>query len=485
MLKERDLFIRRVMIAFDALIISLVFLLTFFLRKYYPAIYKLDLLPFAPMVKQPYMSVNDYLAVYFFVLLLWCIALFLNGMYRSMHIKSLPDVAMAILKSVFWVTIAFSALVFLLKLKFISRLFFIIFMFLTSGFLLLGKIIIFSIMHSYLKKGYNHKRLLVMGTSKRAKSVIDTITGHPEWGYDIVKVVDYAQCLLAEGNEIKGCEVVQTEEEMRRILVNEHIDEVIFVVPRSGLNLIENYIYVCEGQGVDAAIAADFFNLKISKLRQTDLDGTPLITLEKRFDKEWQIFVKRGVDIVISGLGIVLLSPFFLLIIILIRLTSPGPAFFLQERVSLHGRKFTMYKFRSMYQEAEQELKKLLSLNEVEGPIFKIKNDPRITPVGRFLRKFSIDELPQLFNVFVGRMSLVGPRPALPREVEQYAAWERRRLSVRPGITCLWQAYHRGEKEFKRWMETDLEYVDNWTLTLDFKILLKTIIAVLTGKGAC
>lgn len=484
MLKERDLVIRRVMIGLDGFVVSLAFLVTYFLRKHYLELYQWKLLPFAPAVQQPSMSVNDYLAVYFFVLLLWCTALFLNGMYRSVHIKSMPEVTVVILKSLFWVTLSFSVIVFLLKMKFISRLFFIIFMVLASIFLMLEKAVIFSLMRNNLTKGYNHKRILIVGTSKRARHVIDTIEAHPEWGYDIAKVVDYAACLLLEGKEIKNCEVVQTAEEMRRTLVGEQIDEVLFVVPRSGLHLIEDFIYVCEDQGVDTAIAADFFNIKMSRLCHTDLDGIPLITLEKRFGREWELLVKRVLDILFSGLLLAVLSPLFLVVIILIRLTSPGPAFFLQERVSLHGRKFTMYKFRSMYQEAEKELKKLLSLNEVEGPIFKIKNDPRITWIGRFLRKFSIDELPQLLNVFVGRMSLVGPRPALPGEVEQYEAWERRRLSVRPGITCLWQAYHRGEKSFEKWMQSDLDYVDNWSLSLDFRILVKTIFAVITGKGA-
>ena len=485
MLKERDLVIRRVLIGCDAFVISLAFVLTFFLRKLFSTIYELNLIHFTRVIQNAEnLSISDYFVVYVLFLLLWCIILFLNGMYRSMHIKSLAEIALVIFKSIFWVTLSFSLIVFLVKLNFISRLFFVFFMVLTSVFLMLEKLIIFSTMHNYLKKGYNHKRLLIVGTGGRARHVIDTITAHPEWGYDIVKVVDYAQCLLLEGREIKGCEVMQTEEDLRRILIQQHIDQVLFVVPRSGLHVIENFIYACEDVGVDTAIAADFFNMKVSHLQHTDLDGIPLITFEKRFDKEWQLFVKRALDVIASGLGIVLLTSAFFALVLLIRLTSPGPAFFLQERVSLRGRKFLMYKFRSMYEEAEKELEKLRSLNEVEGPIFKIKNDPRMTFLGRVLRKFSIDEFPQLFNVFVGRMSLVGPRPALPAEVEQYTASERRRLSVRPGITCLWQAYHRGEKDFKKWMQSDLDYVDNWSLALDFRILVRTIFVVMAGRGA-
>jgi exopolysaccharide biosynthesis polyprenyl glycosylphosphotransferase len=484
MLKERDLVIRRVLISCDAFVISLAFALTFLLRKHFSAIYEFDLIHFIKVVEPADLNISDYFVVYIFLLLLWGIILFLNGMYRSMHIKSLAEVTLTILKSIFWVTLSFSVIVFLVKLHFISRLFFVTFMAITSVFLMLEKTIIFSAIHRHLKKGYNHRRLLIVGTGGRARNVIETITAHPEWGYDIVKVVDYALCLLLDGKRIKDCEVMQSEEDLRRILIQHHIDQVLFVVPRSGLQIIENFIYTCEDVGVDTAIAADFFNIKMSQLRHTDLDGIPLITFEKRFDKEWQLFVKRSIDVIVSGLGIIFLSPLFLVLIVLIKLTSPGSAFFIQERVCLRGRKFSMYKFRSMYQEAEKELEKLRSLNEVEGPIFKIKNDPRITLIGKLLRKFSIDELPQLFNVFFGRMSLVGPRPALPKEVEQYSASERRRLSVRPGITCLWQAYHRGEKDFRKWMQSDLDYVDNWSLALDFRILARTIFVVLVGKGA-
>ena len=484
MLKERDLFIRRVMIASDALIISLAFVLTFFSRKFFHFVYQFDHLPFTYAIQKADLGLGDYFVVYVLAVLLWCFALFLCGIYRSMHIKSLPEVALAILKSVFWVTLTFSVLVFSLKLNFVSRLFFSSFMAIASLLLMVEKGIIFHVMHNHLKKGYNHKRVLIMGTGRRAIHVMDTIKAHPEWGYDVIKVVDYAQCILVDAKLMDECEVVQTDDDMRRILINEHIDEVLFVVPRSGLPFIENYIYVCEDVGVVTAIAADFFNIKMSQLRHTDLDGIPLLTFEKRFDKEWELFAKRAMDIIVSGIAIVLLSPLFLAVSVLIKLTSSGPAFFIQERVSLRGRKFKMYKFRSMNLEAEKELEKLRSLNEVNGPIFKMKKDPRITFVGRFIRRYSIDELPQLLNVFTGRMSLVGPRPALSREVDQYVAWERRRLSVRPGITCLWQAYHRGEKDFHKWMQSDLDYVDTWSLALDFRILAKTIFVVLIGRGA-
>ena len=262
------------------------------------------------------------------------------------------------------------------------------------------------------------------------------------------------------------------------------IDEVVFVVPRLRLNHMENAINACETEGVKATIAVDLFDLKIARSRQTELDGIPLLTFETTIAKEWQLFVKRAMDIVISGLAIILLSPVLIIGATLIKLTSPGPVMFKQKRVSLNGRKFVLHKFRTMYKGAHKEQLELRANNEMKGPVFKMKKDPRITPVGRILRKFSIDELPQLFNVFVGHMSLIGPRPLPTYEVEEFEPWQRRRLSMRPGITCLWQVNGRNKIDFEEWMKWDLEYLDNWSLWLDFKILLKTIPVVLFGIGA-
>ena len=465
MYKEKNEFLRKTSMASDIFMISCAFLVSLIIRNFN-------------------LALSNYLAVYFVLVIIWYLMLYLNGMYRSMTIRIVPDTLWIVIKSAFWTTVAFSIVVFFIKLLFISRLFFVLFMALSCVFILAERAVLSVVISRFLKKGYNRIRLLIFGTGERAIHVIDTVASHPEWGYELIKTVDYAQCPIEGRGHIKGCEVLETGDDMRRILRDELIDQVIFVVPRNRLDTVEGYLYICEELGVDAAVAADFFNIREAKLRPTDLDGIPLITLEKRFDKEWQLFVKRTLDIIISGIGIIFLIPLFLITAILIKITSPGPVFFIQERVSLHGRKFRMIKFRSMYKEAENELKKLRSLNEVEGPIFKIKNDPRITPLGHYLRKLSIDELPQLFNVLMGRMSLVGPRPALPNEVEQYTSMERRRISVRPGITCLWQAYHRGETSFKNWMQSDLDYVDHWSLGLDFKIFTKTILVVFSARGA-
>jgi exopolysaccharide biosynthesis polyprenyl glycosylphosphotransferase len=197
-----------------------------------------------------------------------------------------------------------------------------------------------------------------------------------------------------------------------------------------------------------------------------------------------QLLLKRVMDIVVSLVGLIVLSPLLVIVALIIRFTSPGPVLFAQERVGMNKRLFKLYKFRSMYVDAEKRRSELEHLNEMDGPVFKIKNDPRVTPIGRFIRKTSIDELPQLLNVLRGQMSLVGPRPPLPAEVDRYDWLYRRRLSIKPGITCLWQISGRNEITFKQWMEMDKAYIDNWSLWLDITILAKTVPAVLFSKGA-
>jgi len=256
------------------------------------------------------------------------------------------------------------------------------------------------------------------------------------------------------------------------------------VVPRLRLNHIEDAVNACETEGIKATIAVDLFDLKIARVYPTDLDGIPFITFETTVAKDWELFVKRLIDIVISGLGLILLSPLLLIVPILIKLTSPGPALFKQNRLGLNARKFVLYKFRTMYKGAEKELSNANVFNEMNRADFKKNKVKYITPVGRFLRKFSIDELPQLFNVLAGYMSLVGPRPLPVHEVAEFESWQRRRLSMRPGLTCLWQTSGRNKIDYDEWMKLDLKYLDNWSLWRDFRILIKTIPVVLFGIGA-
>jgi exopolysaccharide biosynthesis polyprenyl glycosylphosphotransferase len=222
----------------------------------------------------------------------------------------------------------------------------------------------------------------------------------------------------------------------------------------------------------------------IAKVSVDEIESVPLLTFTTIPTNEAALAVKRLSDIVISAGALILLSPLMLVAAAVIKLTSPGSVFFVQKRSGLNGRIFDFYKFRSMYRDADQRKDELRARNEMDGPVFKIKSDPRITPAGRFIRKSSIDELPQLWNVFKGDMAIVGPRPPVPAEVEKYERWQRRRLSMKPGITCIWQVSGRNMIKFNDWIRLDLAYIDNWSLWLDLKILIKTVPAVLTGKGA-
>lgn len=232
-------------------------------------------------------------------------------------------------------------------------------------------------------------------------------------------------------------------------------------------------------------LLSNFFDLQSGRSRADHLEGDALVSIHTGAMHGWQVVAKRTFDFAISLILLVFILPLLLIVSVLIKLTSPGPVFFSQERVGLNKRRFRLYKFRTMVPDAEKKLAELEQFNEVSGPVFKIKNDPRITWIGKYLRKLSVDELPQIINVLKGDMSLVGPRPLPVRDYEGFDQdWQRRRFSVRPGITCLWQVGGRSSISFERWMELDMEYIDNWSLLLDLKILLKTVPAVLKGSGA-
>ncbi|MBY0505694.1 MAG: exopolysaccharide biosynthesis polyprenyl glycosylphosphotransferase [Bryobacteraceae bacterium] len=273
-----------------------------------------------------------------------------------------------------------------------------------------------------------------------------------------------------------------------QLLASHVIDEVIFAVESERLAGLEDMFLMCDEEGVRTRVAVDFFphvnsQIYLDRLDLDDLNDMPLLTFAAAPHDEVKLFLKRIIDVAVAGTALLLLSPLLAFLALLIRLTSRGPAVFRQERLGLSGRRFTVYKFRSMVQDAEEQKAALEHLN-TKQTAFKIRNDPRMTAVGRWLRKFSLDELPQLWNVVRGDMSIVGPRPAVPNEVERYERWQRRRLRMRPGLTCLWALKGRDALDFETWMRMDMEYIDSWSLGLDWMIMLRTIPQVLLGKGA-
>jgi exopolysaccharide biosynthesis polyprenyl glycosylphosphotransferase len=276
---------------------------------------------------------------------------------------------------------------------------------------------------------------------------------------------------------------VHALDKLPEMLRSHVIDEIIFATDSRRLADLEDIMLLCEEEGVRTRLAVGFLPHVNSRVYLDRLGTSPLLTFSSTPHDEIRLLVKRVTDIVLACVWLVLLLPVMLLIAVVIRLTSPGPVIFRQERCGLNGRRFVFYKFRSMCQDAEAKRESVEHMSERELAM-KIPNDPRLTSVGRWLRKFSADEWPQLWNVLKGDMSLVGPRPAIPSEVEQYKRWQRRRLRMRPGLTCLWAINGRDAVDFETWMKLDMEYIDNWSLGLDWKIILRTIPAVLSGRGA-
>ncbi len=314
------------------------------------------------------------------------------------------------------------------------------------------------------------KRVILVGAPEDTRRMIQELKAGPE-NLDILAELDLND---------------QTISDLVELLHQTSANGVIINAKHVYFGQVEKAIQACEIEGVEAWLVADFFKTQISRTALDDFHGRPVLVFRTAPEASWQGVFKLLLDLVGSFLLIVALTPVWIIVPLAIRLTSPGPILFRQKRCGLNGAPFMMLKFRSMVTNAEQLKQELAALNEMGGPVFKVTNDPRITPIGRLLRKFSIDELPQLFNVLRGEMSLVGPRPLPVDEVQRFDdPAHRRRLSVRPGLTCLWQVSGRNKvKDFKDWVRLDLEYIDNWSLWLDLKILWRTIPVVLTGDGA-
>jgi exopolysaccharide biosynthesis polyprenyl glycosylphosphotransferase len=326
--------------------------------------------------------------------------------------------------------------------------------------------------------------VMVVGTGDRAMRLARALEQSADYGIRLrgflnEKPDEAAQGSIALGSQYK----VWPIGELPSILRQHVVDEILFAVGSESLANLEEIFLLCDEEGVRTRLAVDFFPHVNSTVSLDRFGATPLLTFSAAPYDEIRLLVKRGTDVAIAAAGLIVLSPLMAAIAVLVRLTSPGPAIFRQVRCGLNGRRFLFYKFRSMCENAEEMQAAVAHLN-TRGTVFKIPSDPRLTPIGRYLRKFSIDEWPQLWNVLRGDMSLVGPRPAVPSEVDRYQRWQRRRLRMRPGLTCLWAVAGRDNVDFETWMKLDMQYIDNWSLALDWKILLRTIPRVLTGRGA-
>lgn len=484
MVKEKEAFQRNLIRFCDALLVIFSFIVSYFLSDIVRDALRLGRMAYA--IEPSWDGVIIFSSKNFtwvvLILPVWIGLLGKFGIYNDFRTRSLKTTLVIIIKVGVVSFFALSSIIFIQKQQLTSRFFIGLFTITTVLAMIIGKKFLQSILAFAHKRGYNQINLLIVGTGRRAREFIKAIKDNSSWGLNIVGLIDDEHGMF--GKKIEGFRVLGRLQDIPFIIRWKVIDRVIFVVPRLWLNRMDEVILACEREGIATSISMDLYDLRIAKIRQTDFNGFPLLEFETFSAKEWQLFLKRTFDIVVAICALILSSPIFLLTALIIKLTSPGPIFFKQVRSGLNGRKFILYKFRSMHVNAEMKKRELEKANEMDGPVFKIKRDPRITKFGRFIRKFSIDELPQLFNVIKGDMSIVGPRPPLPVEVEMYQLWQRRRLSLKPGLTCIWQVSGRNKISFNKWMEMDLQYIDEWSLWLDFKIFIKTFFVVLFGYGA-
>jgi len=334
------------------------------------------------------------------------------------------------------------------------------------------------------ERGHNVKSLLIVGGGLRGQRFAAHIKRRHDLGYKIIGYVDSNASYA--GRSIEGARYLGTIENLPSIIASEVIDEVAVALPiKSHYSQIEKTVGLLEEQGITTHVLSDLFPQKLARAQSVDFDGVPMVTLGSVPPFSWRTEAKRIMDLAVSISLLFISAPLFALVAIAIKLDSRGPIFFVQQRVGFSKRRFCMIKFHTMTNDAEQRMKEVEHLNEKSGPIFKIRNDPRITRVGRWLRKTSIDELPQLMNVLLGDMSIVGPRPLSVRDATRMEeVWQKRRFSVKPGLTCLWQVSGRSNLSFEQWMQMDLEYIDRWSLKLDASILLRTIPAIVLARGA-
>jgi len=426
-----------------------------------------------------------YLVVVGPIVVLWSLLLFLSNAYRSRRTLGLADEVSMVARVSFFGTLLLTLVVFAARWTFLSRSFLFVFFFVNLFFLVSARVTVRLLARRVRMLGFNYRTVVLVGDTPRARSMARLIHDHPWWGMKLLGLIRERPADPDNAGSTSGILVLGTLADFEGIVRDTHVDEVILAVDRGDLPKLEDLFLLCEEMGIRTRLVLDFFPHVLARVELDEFQGTPLLTFSTTPDDPTALVLKRGVDVFLAV--ILLLASVIPLAVaaLFIKLTSRGPVLFRQTRCGLNGRPFTLLKLRTMVEGAEELLDDVAHLNEHEGPVFKAANDPRLTGIGRLIRRFSFDEFPQLWNVLRGEMSLVGPRPPLPNEVARYERWQRRRLSMKPGVTGLWQVSGRNDiRNFEEWINLDLAYIDNWSLSLDAKILLKTIPTVLTGRGA-
>jgi exopolysaccharide biosynthesis polyprenyl glycosylphosphotransferase len=422
---------------------------------------------------------TTYLPVVAAGLLLWGAAAWITQPYQAYRTQGVSAEAARLLRTTAIVGLGIAASQFVLRTHELSRLLFALYLGTIFALVVANRVVIRLLARAVRRRGYNTRTFAVVGVGESANDLLEGIRAHPEWGYTCA-----GHILPAGVPAPPGVPVLGTLADLEEILNRDVLDLVLFAAERERLEDIEQAILLCEERGVAVKVSLNLFPARIAKVSVEEFEGVPMLAFSTTSEDVLPLAMKRAFDLVFSATVLLVFAPLLALVAIAIKLDTPGPVFFRQRRIGLNGREFTLYKFRSMVADAEEQLERVLALNEMAGPVFKSRRDPRITPVGRWIRKFSLDEFPQFWNVLRGEMSVVGPRPPLRHEVQLYKRWQRRRLSVRPGITCTWQVSGRNQIDFHAWMKLDLEYIDTWSFWGDIQIVLRTIPAILFGRGA-
>lgn len=464
MIKEREPILEKLSIAIQVILS---------IGCYYTAIWIVD--TFIHRIHNGY----QYDTITFIIAPLWLIILEQFNLGHIGRFKMYSTLLIEYITAIIVGNVLLYSTIVILDLDSLSRLVLAVFAILNLIVLYSYKFVLSATMKFVRRMGMNSRSILIIA-DKDSDYFIDRLILSKDWGYRIWAIMSDDDYIVDKYK--RRYAVLPYNTELSAVIDEKGIDEVIYCKSFFDQNEIQKFIYTCAEVGIVFRMQSQLLSCVKMQSTMSFLNQMPFLTFRNTPDNYLALKVKGLLDYTFSLLIIILLAPLMLVIAILIK-QDGGPVFFYQKRLGLHGRHFNCIKFRTMVVNAEKMQESLLSKNEQEGPVFKIKNDPRITKIGHFLRKTSLDELPQFINILKGEMSIVGPRPPIPSEVKQYKRWQTRRLSMKPGITCIWQVSGRNNIPFEQWMKLDMQYIDTWSLKLDFIILLKTVKVVLTGDG--
>ena len=476
---ENSRLIARLHKALDVCLTALSFIAAYFIKKdFLPS-------PYRGLITDP-----NYYVVLLMIVIIWYVVFDFFNLYIPFRKQRYPEMLWKTTKAASTALVVTILCLYVFKIEDVSRIMIGIFFLLNLFFLGTSKWLLYKHATRPRRNGFNLQNILIIGSRQRSRDVIEAIGQQEKSGVKIIGCLDIEKDQVGEAVK-EGIHILGTLDSLEKILREQVVDELLVAMPMGMIEGIEKYIAAAEEMGVAVRMIPDWqlhrFMTRpvIASIHFEDFFGMPSMALSTIPTKHGELLLKAVFDYIVAIILLTALSPLILAVAIAIKLTSPGPILFRQIRSGLNGRRFTVYKYRTMVQDAESRKGEVEHLNETDGPVFKIKKDPRIIPyLGTFLRRTGLDEVPQLINVLKGEMSIVGPRPPIPSEVDKYDLWQRRRLSMKPGMTCLWQtSQNRNDVRFEDWMNLDLQYIDSWSLKLDFLILLKTIRVVFSGAG--